>query len=87
MCVCPYVRGWVGPHWTFFAYKSWTNGWILIKIIHRVDINDMLKLTYGQGHKVKGQGQICGFVKNLFRLYILNKWIDINDAYTHDNYW
>ena len=26
----------------------------------------MLKLTEGQGHKVKGQGQICKFIRNLF---------------------
>ena len=31
--------------------------------MQRVDINEMLKLTQGQGHKVKGQGQICNFVK------------------------
>ena len=28
-----------------------------------IDINKILKLTQGQGHKVKGQGQICKFVK------------------------
>ena len=27
------------------------------------DINKMLKLTQGQCHKVKDQGQICNFVK------------------------
>ena len=27
------------------------------------DWNEMLKLTYGQGHKVKGQGQIYTYVK------------------------
>ena len=30
---------------TCFDYISRTNEWILIKIIHRVDINEMLKLT------------------------------------------
>ena len=25
----------------------------------------MLKLAQGQGHKVKGQGQLCNFVKKL----------------------
>ena len=52
-----------------------------------IDINEMLKLTLGQGHKVKGQGHICDFVKNLFWLYIMNQWLDINDAHTYDKYW
>ena len=55
---------------------------------HMIDINEMLKLTKGQGHKVKGQGHICDFVKkNLFWLYIMYQWLDINDAYTYDKYW
>ena len=36
-------------------------------------IDKMLMLTQGQGQKVKGQGQIYDFVKNLFRLYIKKK--------------
>ena len=28
-----------------------------------ISIDKMLMLTQGQGHKVKGQGQICNFVK------------------------
>ena len=47
----------------------------------------MLMLTQGQGHKVKGQGQICDFVKKLFWLYIMYQWLDINDAYIYDKYW
>ena len=36
----------------------------------------MLKLTQGQGFKVKGQGQICNFIKKNCRLYIMkNDWI------------
>ena len=35
---------------------------------HMIDINEMLKLTKGHGHKIKGQGQICKFVKDLFQL-------------------
>ena len=35
-------------------------------LAHMVDINEMLKLTLGQGHKVKGQGQICSFVNSCF---------------------
>ena len=33
---------------------------------HMIDINEMLKLTKGQGHKVKGQGQIGNPTKKLF---------------------
>ena len=33
-----------------------------------IDIDETLKLTQGQGHKVKGQGQIGNNVKSLFRL-------------------
>ena len=47
--------------------------WILIILTHMIDIDETLKLTQGQGHKVKGQGQICDVVKHLFRLYIKNK--------------
>ena len=35
---------------------------------HMIGIDEMLKLTKGQGHKVKGQGQICNYVKKLFML-------------------
>ena len=52
-----------------------------------IDNNKMLKLTEGQGHKVKGQSQIYDFVKKLFWLYTMNQWLDINDAYMHDKYW
>ena len=31
-----------------------------------IDIDEMLKLTKGQGHKVKGQGQIFNNVKKKF---------------------
>ena len=32
--------------------------------MHKVDIDATLKLTQGQGHKVKGQGHILIYVKN-----------------------
>ena len=32
---------------------------------YKIDIHEIKKLTQGQGHKVKGQGQICDFVKKL----------------------
>ena len=34
-------------------------------IAHIIDVNEMLKLTKSQGHKVKDQGQIRKFVKKL----------------------
>ena len=50
-----------------FSHKSQTNDWILIKLIHRVDIHRTFKVTQGQGHKVKGQGQKYNYVKILFQ--------------------
>ena len=50
---------------TCLDYKLWTNGWILMLLANMIDDNRMLMLTHGQGHKVKGQGQICNFVKNI----------------------
>ena len=35
---------------------------------HMIDIDETLKLTQGQGHRVKGQGQINSSVKILIRL-------------------
>ena len=37
--------------------------WILMILTHMIGIDETLKWTQGQGHKVKGQGQICNFVK------------------------
>ena len=34
--------------------------------VDQIDIDETLKLTQGQGHKVKGQGHICIYVKILF---------------------
>ena len=31
-----------------------------------IDIDGTVKLTQGQGHKVKGQGHICSFVNSCF---------------------
>jgi len=39
-----------------------------------IDIDETIKLTQGKGHKVKGQGHICIYVKFLFRLQIINEW-------------
>ena len=66
--VCLSVCLSLGQHLTFFAYKSRTDGWILMILTYIIDIDETVKLTQGQGHKVKGQGQICIYVKFLFRL-------------------
>ena len=34
-------------------------------LTHIIDIDETLKLTKGQGHKVKGQGQICNYRKKM----------------------
>ena len=40
------------------------NDCIIVKHMHRVDIDATLKVTQVQGHKVNDQGQICNYVKN-----------------------
>ena len=50
-------------HQVFFAYKSWTDEWILMILTYIIDIYETLTLTQGQGHKVKGQGHIGIYVK------------------------
>ena len=37
--------------------------YILMILTYTTDIGKMSELTLGQGHKFKGQGQICNFVK------------------------
>ena len=45
-------------------------------LIHMISIDKMLKLYQGQGHKVKGQGHICSFLKKTCFGYIswANHW-------------
>ena len=45
------------------GYKSGTDDCIFIKLIHSIHIHATLKVKLGQGHKVKGQGQICRYVR------------------------
>ena len=45
------------------GYTSRINDWIEVKLMHRVDIDATLKVTKGQGHKVKGQGQIYSYME------------------------
>ena len=40
--------------------------WIFIKLIHKVHINNSLIVIQGQGHKVKGQGQMYNYIKNFY---------------------
>ena len=47
------------------GYKSGTDDWIKIKLMYRVDIDATFKVTQGQGHKVKGQGRICNYMKTI----------------------
>ena len=49
-----------------------------------IDINEILKLTQGQGHKIVSQGQICKFANNLFRPYDMNQLLDIDYTYAYD---
>ena len=58
-------------------------------LTYMIDIDKILKLTLGQGHKVKGQGNICSYVKLLFSykswtddsiLMILTYLIDIDET-------
>ena len=41
-----------------------------------IDIDETLKLTQGQGHKVKGQGHIGIYVKKQFGLQLMNVLMD-----------
>ena len=53
-----------------------------------VNIDETLKLTQGQGHKVKGQGQICNNVKITCKIdKKINGQIDVDDTYTYCLYW
>ena len=42
------------------------NQWLDVDVTNKPDnsIDGMLKFSQGQGHKVRGQGQIFKFVKN-----------------------
>ena len=40
--------------------------WIFIKLIHKVHINNSLIVIQGQGHKVKGQGQMYNYIENFY---------------------
>ena len=52
--------------------------------MHRVDIDATLKVTKGQGHKVKRQGQIYNYQKKLFGLFISIELFNRHQTYTYD---
>ena len=57
------VRGPVHPHQVFFfAYKTCTDGWILMIFTNMIDTTKPLKLTQGQVNRVKGQGQMYKYL-------------------------
>ena len=53
VCVCLSVCVCVCPLLTFLAYKSWTDGWILMILTYIIDINETLKVD----PRSKSQGQ------------------------------
>ena len=68
----------VRQHRVLFAYKSGTDDWIFIIFTSNIDIDEKIKLTQGQGHKVKGQGKICYYVKKLVLIICNELMIAIN---------
>ena len=50
--------------------------WILMMLTHMIDIDETLKLTQGQGHKVKGQGHIGIYMKKQFGLLLMDLLMD-----------
>ena len=53
-------------HQLFFAYKSWTDGRILMILTYIIDIDETLNLTQGQGHKSKVKVILAFMWKNSF---------------------
>jgi len=53
-----------------------------MRLSDMIDFNEMLKLTEDQGHKIKGQGQVCKYDY----YYIMYQWLNINDIDTNDYY-
>ena len=55
---------------------------ILMILTHMIGIDETLKLTQGQGHKVIGQGQICIYAKK-WKIGKKNQRIDRYRCYLH----
>ena len=56
---------------------------MLMIFTHNAYIGQMFKLTQGQGHMVKGQGQICAYVKNGKISFKINRLIDVDVTCTY----
>ena len=61
------------------SYNSRTNEWIKVKLMHRVDIDAILMVIKSQGHKVKGQGQKCSYMKKFGKYLIFIQLIHMMD--------
>ena len=53
---------------------------------HMIDINERIKLTHGQGQKIKGQSQIYIYAKNLVSPFNTNGGLDLDETYVYDGY-
>ena len=53
---------------------------ILMILTYIIDIDETLKLTQGQGHKVKGQGHLGIYVKKYFELKLMNVLMDLDET-------
>ena len=51
-----------------------------------IDINERIKLTHGQGQKIKGQSQIYIYAKNLVSPFNTNGGLDLDETYVYDGY-
>ena len=40
------------------------------------------KSTLCLGQKVKGQGQICNYAKEIVSINVMNQWIDLDSTYS-----
>ena len=56
--------------------------YILMMLTYNTDIGKMSELTLGQGHKFKGQGQICACLKN-GKIFKINGLTHVDDTYIY----
>ena len=52
-------------------------------LTYTTDIGKMSELTLGQGHKFKGQGQICAYLKNGKKIFKINGLTHVDDTYIY----
>ena len=63
---CGFARACHPSASSVFFCKLSTDGWILMKLTYMTGIDDGLKLTRGQGSRLKSQGHIFLYVKVLY---------------------